>query len=350
MFSILPMVLLVAFAGCSKEALEGGKDPTAPVQTGEDEEDTGHDAAIRLAKLKPIAVKEAGKHECTLAVLGDDAKGIELEFQGEVPWMTVEKGATLREGRLQEFVLHCEASQDLFPRTGRLVLADGRYVEVTQPGVEMTLCTNYLGFFAPANIASLKDKTFATTPTRFNTAEWVAGTDPKNSKFGLFYAFAELAADYSVQVGILNLYIPTKAEVEGLFDGEWYDATAPTVHKIGPAKWATLIRCEWIAGKGLKMRARYLGSAPEPTEDEIEKPEFWTDPKIAGGDVVRYFPALGFHEVGPGQVQNRGEYGYYWTCTESDATTAYAFSVCDMDIGNDTFDKVFGRNIRLVVR
>ncbi len=323
--------------------------------------------------IADIQVKDAKMHTgIIVAVEGDGADKAELAIKEcDLPFVRVEKLPlkSFVEGKVQEFVLTVAENQDLYPRELKMRLKNsGTKVDfmVKQPASTLEACYNYLAYFALANLKTFTPwqsesnpgaGEFAEIPTAGNIADW----NPSAKKFGGYFAFAKVGnkpfKNWRVKIGKYTYKIPSIDEL-AIFNGEDEHYTDKYFYAIkqlnGEKKWNTALRYEIVdkdGMSGLKVTARYI-TGTMPSDEDLEKDSFWTNPEKAGSDVIRYFPALGRIDEGNTTPDFTGEL-YYWSSSNaSEADAAQCWTIDGLNsasAGKNTYGRTYKFPIRPIL-
>lgn len=225
------------------------------------------------------------------------------------------------------YTLEAARTEDLFPRVGRIVFSGNSFVEVVQPGCAPAESENGLARFCPANLLS-DDGTMAKTPNKWNVLEW--WTSDESDEFGSLFVFPDETVvpedgvwKVSGKMGNLQLALPKAEWIAPFFDYVNYSKKAAYVRK----DLQLVLRYQWVENDrraGLRMTARSMRGKP-PAEADVQSDEYWNYAVVAGGDVVRYFPALGV--AAGGKIKSRGAFGFHWTQTAVGARQASFFGL-----------------------
>ncbi len=212
--------------------------------------------------------------------------------------------------------------------------ANGQSVEIqlVQDKCPMDQSRNLLAFFARSNLASYgknNSGTFAETPTLDNQADW------GEERFGRLYRFPEDNDEFKswrAKIGKHEIWgLPTAREFTELTSSDPESTVINPnnnlirydTYRMHNDEWPTIKRTEFLEN-GVKITARALEpGAAMPTKEEYGKEKFWTDCKLSGSDVVRYFPQQGYKNKSG--VLKKKEMGYYWTSTNVQTNEAYHF-------------------------
>lgn len=238
---------------------------------------------------------------------GANAKDAELTFDGEVPWISLEKKAA-KDDNTQVFKMHIAATRDIFPREGRITIKNGKTITITQPGLDAAKCKNALAFFAPYYIGKYENGTATPgeRPSKWNIAKWVSDATGANpfSTYIPFKIFKGVQKTLSMPIPNTSLtaYVPTLEETAILQTPAFSQFGTPFKDK------ELVVRYEFVE-LGERFDAKI--TARHYTEETADIPKLKWDDALAGSDVVRYLVNLGMQ--GENGAVSAANIGYFWT-------------------------------------
>lgn len=175
--------------------------------------------------------------------------------------------------------------------------------------------------------------------------EWLSIVPAENRGNNVQFQGESATNDYSETVTVAGETMKVTADYRGTTNGVAYALRFKGEEEKHRSAWRYEFADNPSGGNMLKITVRYLGpDRTDVTVDDIAKETWWS--QDADEDIVRNFPAAGYHD---GNKVNANNQGTYWSATEAKNTARGMRLYFKYDTANGSSNqaKTLGFSVRL---